>query len=486
MRAAWIVFRKELLDVLRDRRTLVFMVVIPTLSIPLLMWLSADLMTSFMEKLARKQVDVLVLNAEAAPELVEQIRQRSNPTGVAHQLSQLLESRGLKEKDLAMVKDEDPRAFERLLEKRGLDRDQLLAEVRGLVGAEDFEPHVANLVSRAFPPNFRILTELDPALGDPRDPARREQVLLQAVRTDRLAAAVLLPEDARARLEGEQTADVQVFYLDSSDRSTMAYRSLEGIFRSLGRRIVDARLAARELPEGFATPLKVKPVRLPGPGLLVKILGQILPYMILIFAFLGALYPAIDLGAGEKERGTLETLLVAPVSRLSLVVGKFLVVLLAALVSAVLATVSLGLSLQVGILSQLSLLSGGEFSFSLAEAAVAITLILPVGCIFAALLLALSIFAKSFKEGQSYAGPLQLVVIMPAFVSFLPGVELDWATASIPLVNVSLALKEIFTGNLDQHWGHVGVIFLSTTIVAFGLLWAAAWWFRREQVLFRS
>ena len=208
--------------------------------------------------------------------------------------------------------------------------------------------------------------------------------------------------------------------------------------------------------------------------------------MILIFAFLGALYPAVDLGAGEKERGTLETLLVAPVSRLALVLGKFLVVLLAALVSAVLATASLGLSLQVGFLAELSLLSGGSFSFSALDALTAIAMILPVGCIFSALLLALSIFAKSFKEGQSYAGPLQIVVILPAFVSFLPGVELDWVMASIPVVNVSLALKEIFTGNLDQHWGHVGLIFLSTTLCAGLMLWAAAWWFRREQVLFRS
>jgi len=215
-------------------------------------------------------------------------------------------------------------------------------------------------------------------------------------------------------------------------------------------------------------------------------MGQLLPYMILIFAFLGALYPAIDLGAGEKERGTLETLLVAPVSRLSLVLGKFLVVLLAALVSAVLATVSLGLSLQIGFLAELSLLSGGTFSFSFLEGAMALAMILPVSCIFSALLLALSIFAKSFKEGQSYAGPLQLVVIMPAFVSFLPGVELDWFMASMPVVNVSLALKEIFTGNLDQHWGHMGLIFLSTSVCAGLLLWAAAWWFRREQVLFRS
>ena len=132
------------------------------------------------------------------------------------------------------------------------------------------------------------------------------------------------------------------------------------------------------------------------------------------------------------------------------------------------------------------MVSGGSFSFSVTEALAALLMIIPISCIFAALLLALSIFAKSFKEGQSYASPLQMVIIMPAFISFVPGVKLDWIMASIPVVNVSLALKEIFTGNLDQHWAHVGVIFLSTSIFAGLLLWFATWWFQREQVLFRS
>jgi sodium transport system permease protein len=214
-------------------------------------------------------------------------------------------------------------------------------------------------------------------------------------------------------------------------------------------------------------------------------MSQLLPYMILVFAFLGALYPAIDLGAGEKERGTLETLLVAPISRIALVVGKFLVVLAAAVISALLSTASLAASMQLGFLEDLAT-SSSTFSFNFIEAVVALLMVIPVACIFAALLLALSIFAKSFKEGQSYAAPLQMVLILPAMVAFLPGVKLDWGMASIPIINVTLALKEIFNGNLDQHWHHIGLIFLSTTVFATALLWFSTWWFRREQVLFRT
>lgn len=487
--AAWCVFRKELLDVLRDRRTLIFMLVLPTLAIPGFMWVTAELMTHFLQKLAREQTQVLLINAQAAPELVDELRLRSNPMGKAMRLASLLESKGLGQQELAMVQDGGPQAFRRLLKKHGIDEAELRRDILGAVGEEDFEANPANILDRAFPPNFDLLQpqQADLAgLAALTDQEAKAQRLLEAVRTGRINAALEFPADARTKLKAGETARLSIYYLDSSDRSSMAYKSLRGLLRSMGQDIVVQRLQDRALPAGLAKPIQIKAERLPGPGVLVKLMSQLLPYMILIFAFLGALYPAIDLGAGEKERGTLETLLVAPVSRLSLVLGKFGVILLAAVISALLATVSLAASLQIGFLSDLSLLSGSQFSFSLLEAGTALAMILPVACIFSALLLALSIFAKSFKEGQSYAGPLQMVVIMPAFVSFLPGVKLDWVMASIPVVNVSLALKEIFTGNLDQHWGHVGLIFASTTLVAGVLLWFATWWFRREQVLFRS
>ncbi len=486
MSAVWTVFHKELLDVLRDRRTLIFMLLIPSLSIPVLMWLTGSAMTHFMEKLAREKADVLVLNAAAAPDLVAEIEQRSDLSGAAGRLARLLADKGLDESDLSLVKDEGPEAFLRLLERKGIDRESLLAEMRGAVGNAEFEPTPGAIIDQAFPPNFRILTELESGPPLPADRAERQQRLVDLVRTGELAAVVELPAGARQKLAAEDSARVVVHYLEASDRSTMALKSLTGIFEAIGEQITAERVAAHGLPEGFARPIRVDRERLPGPGILVKLMSQLLPYMILIFAFLGAMYPAIDLGAGEKERGTLETLLVAPVSRLALVLGKFGVVLVAALVSALLATVSLALSLQVGFLADLTVLSGESFSFSAGEALSGLLMVLPVSCIFSALLLALSIFAKSFKEGQSYAGPLQMIIILPALVSVLPGVKLDWLTASIPVVNVSLALKEIFTGNLDQHWGHLGLIFLTTSVWAGLLIWFAAWWFRREQVLFRS
>jgi sodium transport system permease protein len=478
------VFKKELLDVLRDRRTLIFMLVIPTLSIPLLMWVLTSVMVHFTEKLAREQVNVLVLNPQAAPQLVKGLADRSTIVGRAQRVARVLKNYGIDEKTLGMVKG-DSQAFLRLLKRKGVDPDELANELRGAAGDEEFDFSPAGIIGSAYPPNFKIMTSWPASIPAPK-PGAREAALLQAVRRDKIAAAVEFESDAPRRLAAGDSTVVKIYYLETSDRSARAFRGLRAILKSLSADITVDRIRARELPKGFATPIKVRSSRLPGPSMMVKILSQILPYMILLFSMLGALYPAIDLGAGEKERGTLETLLVAPVSRLSIVLGKFAVILVAALVSALLATASLAISLRLGVFATLSEIGGGSFTFNAAEALVALLMVVPVGCIFAALLLAISIFAKSFKEAQSYASPLQMFIVMPAFASFIPGVDLDWLTASIPIVNVSLALKEIFTGNLDQHWAHVGLIFLSTTIFAGLLLWFAAWWFRREQVLFRS
>jgi sodium transport system permease protein len=486
-RAVGTVFGKELKDVMRDRRTLIFMLVIPTLSIPVLMWLTTEQTVYFAEKLAKEQVNVLVLNPEAAPRLLSEVTRRSSAGGKVVELAKLLERKGLGAEALSLASGDDPAVFDRLLKKKGIDPEQLTGEIQQILGVDELDASSPKeLLAYAFPPNFKLLTELVGGVGDPRDPRQRERVLLDAVRTERIAAAVGFAEDSVARLQRGDSAEVTVYFLESSDRSTMAKDGLQRIFKAAGATLLAERLSERGLPPGFAAPLKLRPVRLPGPGLLIKLMSQLLPYMIILFAFLGAMYPAIDLGAGEKERGTLETLLVAPVGRLSIMLGKFGVVLVAALVSAILATVSLAVSLKIGFLSTLALVSGGAFSFSISEALTAILLVVPVGCIFAALLLALSMFAKSFKEAQSYAGPLQTLIILPAFVSFLPGVKLDWATATLPIVNVTIALKEIFTGNIDQYWGQIGIIFLSTSVVAGLLLWFSAWWARREAVLFRS
>ncbi|HEY3352149.1 MAG TPA: ABC transporter permease [Polyangia bacterium] len=483
MSAVLAVLRKELVDVLRDRRTLVFMLAVPTLAIPLLMWALTALVTQSTQRLARERLPVLVVNPEAAPDLLARLRARADTAEGAAGLGRLLAARGLTARDLALAASDDPDPLLRLLRRRGVDPAALRREARAITGRDDLELDARTLLALLAPPRLDLVAA---AAGDPaRDPARRAAALRAAVRAERVTAAIAFPADAPARLAAGEAAEVTLYYLAVSDRSTAARDALHQVLRDTGTRITRERLAARGLPGELTAPLKARSSRLPGPGALVKLVSQLVPYLIILFAFLGAMYPAIDLGAGEKERGTLETLLLAPVSRQAIILGKFGAILVASIVSAVLATLSLVVSLQLGFLAG-SAAAGDPLTLRAGEALAAILLVVPVGCIFSALLLGLSVYAKGFKEAQSYASPLLIGIILPAFVSFLPGVRLDYRMAALPIVNLSLALREIFIGDLDQRLGELGLVLGSTALEAALLLWLTARFARREAVLFRS
>jgi sodium transport system permease protein len=113
-----------------------------------------------------------------------------------------------------------------------------------------------------------------------------------------------------------------------------------------------------------------------------------------------------------------------------------------------------------------------------------LAMVTPVAVLFSAGLLTVSLFAKSFKEAQSYVTPLMLVVFMPAIAGMLPGVELNYRLAMVPILNISLVSKEMLSG--VWHWGYIGMIFCSTALYAAAALALAVRMFRREDVIFRA
>ena len=213
-------------------------------------------------------------------------------------------------------------------------------------------------------------------------------------------------------------------------------------------------------------------------------MGAILAYALVLLCLSGAMYPAVDMGAGEKERGTLETLLICPVSRTAIVLGKFLTVLTTALMTALITVVSLGV--WGGIISafaDLSKVSEALASITIVDLMLMFSLLLPTAAIFAALLLAISIYARTFKEAQNYMSPLTILVIVPLMIAMAPGMELDVTTALIPLTNIALAIKELLKGTAD--YGLLALIFASTTALAGALIAFCVHWFQQEKVLFR-
>ena len=111
-------------------------------------------------------------------------------------------------------------------------------------------------------------------------------------------------------------------------------------------------------------------------------------------------------------------------------------------------------------------------------------MIAPVAMLYAALLLTISLYAKSYKEAQSYVSPLIIVVIMPAMMGMLPGIELTAKTALIPILNLSLVCKEMLSG--VWHWHYIALIFGSTCVYAAAALALCVRMFNREDVMFRA
>ena len=213
-------------------------------------------------------------------------------------------------------------------------------------------------------------------------------------------------------------------------------------------------------------------------------MGGLLPYLLIPLVLMGASYPAIDLGAGEKERGTLETLLLTPITRTELVLGKFITLLTTSIASTTITVISMGGWIALALaFADLEFIKAAFSTLGITDLLMIFVLLLPVAAIFSSLALAISIYARSFKEAQNYMTPLSIVVFFPIVISVMPNMELTTKTAFIPVTNVALAIKEIIKGTVD--YTLVGLIFLATALIAGALLAFCVKWFNREDVLFR-
>ena len=164
------------------------------------------------------------------------------------------------------------------------------------------------------------------------------------------------------------------------------------------------------------------------------------------------MYPAIDLFTGEKERGTIETLLTTPVARWQILFGKMGVVVLSGLTASLFALLGLFLSIEVfKMVEDKELLSVIHGILSPGFILMLFALLLPLIVFFAGIMIPITIYAKSFKEAQSIITPLNIVMILPSMVGFFPGIELNAITACIPVVNIVLATKELVAGTLDYN-----------------------------------
>jgi sodium transport system permease protein len=304
-----------------------------------------------------------------------------------------------------------------------------------------------------------------------------------------IRAALEIPPGFQSSLESQKIETLMIYNYQGDLKSSIAADDIQKAMGKYRDRLIQQNLTAKNLPEAVLRPFEMKQSNVAPPEKVGgAALGGFISYMVILLCLTGSMYPAMDLTAGEKERGTMETILSSPISRVDLVLGKFLLVLTTALVTAALSVASMGVSFWT--LGQLHVFDqagkdAAEMQLTIGwQTIVSIfVMVLPLAVLFAAGLMTVSLFAKSYKEAQSYISPLMFVVIVPTVCAVLP-IDLNAKLALVPILNASLLCKELVTGT--YHWNYIAIIFSSTCVYAAGALFLAVKMFQREDVLFRS
>ncbi|HKL88027.1 MAG TPA: ABC transporter permease [Salinibacter sp.] len=400
MRGIFVVFKKEFLDTIRDRRTLVAMVLVPLVLFPLLFVGGTWLAQSQMEEAEKKSLTVAVLGEE---------------------------------------------------------------------GQDTAAPLRQSLASAS---------NIDIAPDVPVDTARAR------IQDGAWDAAFVFADSFHQQVQAKRAGTVELIYETDDDSEVMLSR-LRPLLDRYEDQLLRARFEALGLSTEATRAVQVQQVNLASEkAQMAQQVGGFLPYMFLIFCFMGAMYPALDMGAGEKERGTLETLLTAPVSRFQFLVGKTLTITLAGLFAAVVSVLSIMGSVWFIEDIPEAMLETAMSILSPSVVGVLLSLLVPLTVFFAAAQLSLSFYAKSFKEAQSIVSPLTIAVLFPAFIGLLPGFSLNTTTALIPVLNVALATKDALAGTLGM--GHLALVYASLLALAAVSLVVCMFVIRSERVLFRT
>jgi sodium transport system permease protein len=297
-----------------------------------------------------------------------------------------------------------------------------------------------------------------------------------------------VPPDFQTRLRRGERAPLLLLGRENDERSRLLSSRVQSIVRRWEERLKGVRFLRHGLPADFDNPIELRDPDRERPGSrpfaqnLSELLARIFPFLLVIWALTGALYPAVDLCAGEKERGTMETLLICPVSREEIVYGKFLTIWVFSGVTALLNLASIGLT---------TALSSGAVplpAFKLTALLWCIVLVLPLSAFFSAVCLAVGVYARSSKEGQYYLMPLFLLTMPLIFLTLTPGIELNPFYSMIPVTGVALLLQRLLlTVTLDQvPWIYFVPVLGPTVLYAWVALRWAVWQFQREEVLFRE
>ncbi len=392
----WRLCRKELRETLRDRRTLLTLVMMPLLLYPLLgMTLQRFLLSAKLSE-ARS----LLIGVESEPEGVVLQRLLTDPASLPPE--EIREASG---SNLATF---EVMALFDITAEQALEQRQIDIAVR--------------LDQSSQPPKLEVISLVDNATGLD---ARR--ILIERMQWWKL-------KDAQKRLESAEQQPYQP--------------PVEIVVRTIGNEDKQSLLAT------------------------------VIPLVLILMTITGAVYPAIDLTAGERERGTIEALIASPIARSQILIAKYVAVVVVALLTALVNLIAMLATVWASGLLALLSPDGHLPAWELLQI---LGLLILFSAFFSAVLLSLTSFARSFKEAQAYLIPLMLLSLTPGVFALMPGVELTEALAIVPLMNIVLLARDLLAGNVAAVPAVAAIV--STLCYAAAALGIAARLFGSDAVL---
>jgi ABC-type Na+ efflux pump permease subunit/membrane protease YdiL (CAAX protease family) len=416
------IYTKELTELLRDRRTLIAMIVVPIALYPLLIIGSVHLLSI---QDGERKTERMTIGIQYDPQWPKEQQPATRYLG--HQLQS---------------------ARQIIRENRGNEPADVVSN--GLESIDRMEVVVVDDVARAV------------ELG-----ACHVGVLFE------------FTENAQQR---PAQSTVHIKYDKAELRSESAAARLREVFELLSRTTTEEILNQENLPLWILDPIHVNTENVATPQKVGgMILGSIVPLVLVLMTITGAIYPAIDLTAGERERGTLETLIVCPVPPVELMTGKYLVVATVAMMGAALNLISMGATLHFGGFTDM-ISASGDTELPLAILPVILIVLVPFAMLFAAIMVAVCSYARTFKEAQNYIMPVILAALIPGGIAAMPGTELSGINAYVPVMNMVLLAREMLLGHFE--WLTITKVMLSTCVYAGSAVMVASRVFSTEAAIF--
>ncbi len=473
-RTVRLIWLRELRDQLRDRRTLIMILVLPLVLYPVL-GLS---MLGITQGWLHQRNTVGVYNVAALPQATDQSAGNPGrsaacwlattpiaPAGPTDWLTSSLAYDRMNRAGLGqdypplIIKDPDGETlhFSALYLETSQETEPLRVQDLGELSEEDIAAELRRIE---------------------HDPARCSN-LLQQLQVDML---LIVPPDFQERLQRDERPTIYVISAGRETSRPLANR-MQGLLGRWQNHVKEVRLLRRGLSPRYdesiqlIDPEKEQRGSRAASAIILDLMARLAPFLLVMWSLTGALYPAVDLCAGEKERGTMETLLISPAGREEIVYGKFLAIWVFSAATALLNLLSLG----VTVWRFTAAAQDGQFQpWALLWCLV---LLLPLSAFFSALCLAIGAYARSTKEGQYYLMPLFLVTLPLVFLSL--AVKLDPLYCMVPVTGVALLLQELIAGNRDPvTWLYFVTVVAPMLLYAWLALRWAIYQFQREEVLF--